>query len=144
MFCTSDFYDYCTSNDVDVIPFDRLPAMAATVRYQGFYSVGVNFSKVQSIRTLRTALMHESGHLRTGALHKVYSPYQIVQQSEYRADADSFQRYLPPEEILHAMENGFCSPCELAEYFDLDESYIKKALHYWTECRGVNFNSMAG
>ncbi len=144
MFCTSDFYDYCTSNDVDVIPFDRLPAMAATVRYQGFYSVGINFSKVQSIRTLRTVLMHESGHLHTGALHKVYSPYQIIQQSEYRADADSFQRYLPPEEIRHAMEHGFCSPCELAEYFDLDESYIKKALHYWTECRGVNFNSMVG
>ena len=24
----------------------------------------------------------------------------------------------------------------LADYFDLDEDYIKKALHYWTECRG--------
>ena len=28
----------------------------------------------------------------------------------------------------------------LADYFDLDEDYIKKALHYWTECRGVDFN----
>ena len=29
---------------------------------------------------------------------------------------------------------------ELAEYFDLPEDDIKKALHYWTECRGVDFN----
>ena len=30
----------------------------------------------------------------------------------------------------------------LADYFDLDEDYIKKALHYWTECRGCGLYSM--
>lgn len=140
MFDTSDFYDYCTDNDVDVIPFDNLPADAATVRYHGYYSVGLNFRRMNTLRQVRTAMMHESGHLHTGALHKVNSPFQLVEQNEQRADADSFRRYLPPDEILEAMHCGYTEPWQLAEYFDLEESYIRKALHYWTECQEVDFN----
>ena len=87
-----------------------------------------------------TAMLHESGHLHTGALHKVNSPFQLVEQNEYRADADAFRRCLPPDEIRTAMRAGYTEPWQLAEYFDLDEDYIKKALHYWTQCRGVDFN----
>lgn len=140
MFCLSDFYNYCIENDVDVIPFNHLPASAATVRYRGDYSVGLNFEQIRTARQLRTVTMHEVGHLHTGALHKVDSPFQLVEQSEYRADADSFRRYLPVSEIADAMQKGYTEPWQLAEYFDLDEDYIKKALHYWTECRGVDFN----
>ena len=58
--------------------------------------------------------------------------HQLAAQSEHRADADSFQRYLPPEEIRQAMQKGYTETWQLADYFDLDEDYIKKALHYWT------------
>lgn len=140
MFDTSEFYRYCDQHDVDVIPFDRLPADAATVFYKGYYGVGVNFQRIRGVRHLQTAFMHELGHLHTGALHKVSSPFQLIQQNEYRADADSFKRYLPPDEIRAAMQAGYTEPWQLAEYFNLEESYIKKALHYWTQCRGIDFN----
>ena len=97
MFSTSEFYSYCRVHDVDVIPFDRLPAAATTVRYHGAYAVGLNFSRLHTVRQMRTAMLHESGHLHTGALHKVNSPFQLVEQNEYRADADAFRRCLPPE-----------------------------------------------
>ena len=92
MFSTSEFYSYCRVHDVDVIPFDRLPAAATTVRYHGAYAVGLNFSRLHTVRQMRTAMLHESGHLHTGALHKVNSPFQLVEQNEYRADADAFHR----------------------------------------------------
>ena len=38
------------------------------------------------------------------------------------------------------MRNGYTTPWELADYFNLDEEYIQKALDYWAQCRGVNFN----
>lgn len=79
MFDTSEFYRYCDQHDVDVIPFDRLPADAATVRYNGYYSVGVNFRRIRGVRHLQTAFMHELGHLHTGALHKVSSPFQLIE-----------------------------------------------------------------
>jgi hypothetical protein len=86
MFSTSEFYSYCRVHDVDVIPFDRLPAAATTVRYHGAYAVGLNFSRLHTVRQIRTAMLHESGHLHTGALHKVNSPFQLVEQNEYRAE----------------------------------------------------------
>ncbi|MEE0801077.1 MAG: hypothetical protein U0L91_07340 [Gemmiger sp.] len=144
MFELSDFYDYCKQNQVDVIPFNRLPTPAMTVRDGGRYAVGLNMQRIRTTRLLRTAAMHENGHLRTGALHKVVSPYQIVAQAEHKADADSFRQYLPPEELQAAMRAGYTEPWQLAEYFDLEESYIRKALAYWTECRGVDFNRDPG
>lgn len=140
MFAMSDFYEYCKENDVDVFPFNSLPRAACTVRDCNYYAVVLDFSQLKTVREVRTAMMHESGHLHTGALHKIDSPFQLVEQSEQRADADTFQRYLPPEEIRKAMRCGYTEPWQLAEYFDLEESYIKKALHYWQECRGVDFN----
>ena len=102
MFSTSEFYSYCRTHDVDIIPFDRLPAEATTVRYHNAYAVGLNFLKLKTVRQMRTAMLHESGHLHTGALHKVDSPFQLVAQNEHRADADAFRRCLPPEEIRQA------------------------------------------
>ena len=114
MFQLSDFYGYCKQNDVDVMPFAMLPRAACTVRDGQNYAVVLNFKRLHTVRQMRTAMLHESGHLHTGALHKVDSPFQLVA--------------------------GYTEPWQLAEYFDLDEDYIKKALHYWTQCRGVDFN----
>ena len=135
------FYEYCAANDVDVMAFPRFPADACTVRDHGYYCVVLNPEALNTFRRLRTAAIHEEGHLRTGALHKVDSPYQLVAQSEHRANAASFRRYLPPNKIRAAMRSGYTDPWQLADYFDLEEEYIKKALHYWTACRGIDFNT---
>lgn len=140
MFELSDFYSYCKTNGIDIILAQNLPSAAMTVRDGSWYAVGLNITRMDTIRSMRTAMVHETGHLHTGALHKVSSPFQIVVQAEYKADADSFRRYLPVSEIADAMQKGYTEPWQLAEYFDLDEDYIKKALHYWTECREVDFN----
>lgn len=94
MFQLSDFYGYCKQNDVDVMPFAMLPRAACTVRDGQNYAVVLNFKRLHTVRQIRTAMLHESGHLRTGALHKVNSPFQLVEQNEYRADADAFRRCL--------------------------------------------------
>lgn len=140
MFSMAEFYRYCKQNDIEIMPFAALPRSACTVRDGTVYAVVLNFDRLRTVRQARTVMAHESGHLHTGALHKVSSPFQLVAQSEHRADVDSFQRYLPPEEIRQAMQKGYTETWQLADYFDLDEDYIKKALHYWTECRDVDFN----
>ena len=94
MFQLSDFYGYCKQNDVDVMPFAMLPRAACTVRDGQNYAVVLNFKRLHTVRQMRTAMLHESGHLHTGALHKVNSPFQLVEQNEYRADADAFRRCL--------------------------------------------------
>ena len=140
MFEISDFYGYCRKNHVDVIPYIGCPQPGATIRDQGFYAVFLDFSKIRSTRLLRGVCCHELGHIATGALHKVDSPYELVERSEYRANRWAAEQYLPAEEFREAFSLGYTEPWQLAEYFDLPEADIRKALQYWTECKGIDFN----
>lgn len=141
MFELSHFYDYCRENRVDVIPYTGVPQPGATVRDQGFYAVFLDFSKIRSARLLRGVCCHELGHLATGALHKVSSPYELVERSEYRANRYVAQTFLTEEAFREAFAAGCTELWQLAEYFDLPEADVKNALTYWSERQNVNFNT---
>ena len=141
MFEISDFYDYCKGHDVAVIPFDRCPQPAATIRDQNFLAVFLDFTKIETTRLLRGVCYHELGHLATGALHKVDSPYELVERSEHRANRWSAEHFLTQAAFQEAFREGYTELWQLAEYFDLPERDVEKALSYWTECKGVRFES---
>ena len=140
MFELSDFYNYCTENDIDVIPYDNAPSKGTTIRDGDWYAIFLDFSKIHSMKLLRGVCYHELGHAATGALHKVSSPYELVERSEYRANRWAAQHFLTEFDLREAFAYGCKEIWELSEYFDLPEEDIKKALSYWTERRGVNFN----
>ena len=140
MFEISDFYQYCRTHNVDVIPFAGCPQPGATIRDQGFYAVFLDFTKIRSTRLLRGVCYHELGHIATGALHKVDSPYELVERSEHRANRWAAEQYLTDEAFREAFSLGYTEPWQLSEFFDLPEGDIRKALQYWTECKGIDFN----
>ncbi len=139
MFELSDFYQYCKDNSVDVIPFAGMPSMGATVRDGSDIAVFLDFSRIRSTRQLKGVCLHEQGHAATGALHKVSSPFETVERSEYRANRWCAEHYLTPEDFSTAFSCCCTHNWELAEFFDLPEQDIEKALTYWTQCRGVDF-----
>lgn len=140
MFEISDFYDYCKANGVDVIPYAGCPQPGATVRDEGFYAVFLDFTKIRSTRLLRGVCYHELGHAATGALHKVDSPYELVERSEYRANRWAAEQYLTESDFRAAFSTGCTELWQLAEYFDLPEADIAQALTYWRERKGVDFD----
>lgn len=140
MFELSHFYDYCQQNNVEIISFDGMPAEGLTMRIREAYAIFLDFSKIRSTRLLKGICYHETGHSATGALHKVCSPYETVERSEYRANRWAAEHYLPVEDFREAFAAGYTELWQLAEYFDLPEQDIKNALTYWTERRNINFN----
>jgi len=140
VFEISDFYDYCKQHQVDVIPYDGCPQPGATIRDKDYYAVFLDFSKICSTRLLRGVCFHELGHVATGALHKVDSPYELVERSESRAVGWAARRYLTKERFDEAFSAGYTELWQLAEYFDLPEADIRAALDYWTQCKGIDFN----
>ncbi len=121
--------------DVTEIPMKNNVAVAFEDNF-----IAIDPSRCKSESTYSTVLAHEAGHFISGAFYSVKCPYAIRQKAEHRAFAASVQRYLSPDDFLQAFRDGYTETWQLAEYFGLDEEYIKKALHYWTECRGINFN----
>ena len=124
---------------MDVIPYDGCPKPGATSRDQGYYAVFLDFTKIKSTRLLRGVCYHELGHIATGALHKVDSPYELAERSEHRAIRWAAENYLNEAAFREAFAAGFTETWQLAEYFDLPESDILSALRYWTQCRGIDF-----
>lgn len=140
MFELSNFYKYCKDNDVDVILYCGSPSKGVTIRDEEDYAIFLDFSQIQSTRMLKGVCYHELGHVATGALHKVSSPYETVERSEYRANRWAAEHYLTEDNFRAAFAEGCTEPWELADYFDLPESDVMTALAYWIERRGVNFN----
>ena len=141
MFELSDFYDYCKKHHIDVILYNGCPQPGATIRDADCMAVFLDFSKIQSTRLLRGVCYHELGHAATGALHKVDSPYELVERSEYRANRWAAQHFLTPEAFRAAFQDGCTELWQLAEYFDLPEADVQKALQYWTEQQGIHFGN---
>ena len=139
MFEISDFYDYCKQHQVDVIPYDNAPQSGATIRDSDWYAVFLDFTKIKSTRLLRGICMHELGHVATGALHKVDSPFELVERSEYRAGRWTAEHFLTEEAFRTAFQEGCTEIWQLSEYFDLPESCIETALIYWKERKGKDF-----
>lgn len=139
MFELSDFYDFCTEHQVDVIPYKGIPQPGATIRDRDEYAVFLDFSKIRSTRLLRGVCYHELGHVATGSLHKIDSPYELVERSEYRANRWAAEQYLTEEAFREAFAGGCTELWQLSEYFDMPESEIQTALTYWKERKGINF-----
>lgn len=139
MFELGDFYAYCKANQVDIIPYQGAPCPGTTIRDGHFYGVFLDFSKIPTLRLLRGICYHELGHAATGALHKVDSPYELVERSEYRANRWSAEHYLTCDDFQEAFRQGYTELWQLGEYFDLPEQDIKKALAYWTVSKGIQF-----
>ena len=139
MFEISDFYDYCKRHNVDVIPYDGCPQPGATIRDGVFYAVFLDFTKIKSTRLLRGVCFHELGHIATGALHKVDSPYELVERSEYRANRWATQTFLTEEAFREAFALGYTELWQLAEYFDMPEQVVSQALTYWQDRRNISF-----
>lgn len=140
MFELQDFYAYCKDNDIDVIPYAGCPREGATVRDHGWYAIFLDFTKIRSMQLLRGVCLHELGHAATGALHKIDSPFELVERSEYRANRWGAEHFLTESAFREAFAAGYTESWQLSEYFDLPEEDIRKALSYWTGCRGIDFN----
>jgi len=144
MFELSDFIQYCREHDVDIISYPGAPSPGATVRDQDFMAVFLDFTQIRSTSMLRGVCCHELGHAATGSLHRVDSPYELVERSEYRASRWVAEQYLTEAAFHKAFAQGYTEVWQLSEYFDLPETDISAALTYWTQRRGKIFNKETG
>lgn len=142
-----DIYDkflhFAGCDGVDVIPYPIAVAPAATLRLHGQYAV---FFDPELMRGLPLAqrnqvLAHEQGHCATGALHKPSSPYDLIAKHEQTADRWAFEHYLPFDELCAAMRTGLTEPWQLAEWYDFPEAFVRRALAYYQEVKGLSFDA---
>lgn len=87
---------------------------------------GLNSTKDEKIR-----LAHELGHCVTGSFYNRYSDFDIKAKSEWKADKWAIKKLIPKDELQAAFEQGYTEPWDLAEYFNVTEEFIIKAVNYY-------------
>ena len=75
-------------------------------------------------------LSHELGHCMTGSFYNLYSPYDLRSKHEYKANKWAIQKVIPYRALIKAAKAGCRERYEFAEYFDVSERFIQKAIDY--------------
>ncbi len=106
---------------------------ATTIEIKDKYGVFVNPDEYETTTKLKGALTHELGHCETGATHAVYSPYDLIEKHEHRANKSAWFRWMPPEKFQEAFQTGHTEVWEVAEWFAMPEDMVRDAWKYYKD-----------
>lgn len=140
----SYIYDDITVCGARIYFYDIAFAEAATVKLNetGRYAIFLDKHSIRTVTDLKYKLAHECGHCATETVNKPSSPFQRIEKNEYKANKWAFEKYLPIEEFAKAFSEGYRTTWELAEWFDMPEPFVQKAVQYYKENKGIDFDKL--
>ena len=139
MVSMAQIYKALDAQNAHIFVYDIGFAPAATVEVNDQYAVFFDPKLVRSTAMLKECLAHECGHCATGATHHLVSEWDLVSRHEYKANRWAMEQFLPFEDLRTAVQAGLTEPWQLAEYFDVPERFVRKALYHYTEIRCLHF-----
>lgn len=115
---------------VDCCDFLRVESMSY-MDDDGDCYIAIDPFKLASEQDEKIKLAHELGHCLCGAFYNAYSPLDVREIHEAKADRWAFKQLVPFEDLMNAATSGYVEIWELAEYFDVPESMMRKAIEYY-------------
>lgn len=79
----------------------------------------------------RVCLAHELGHCQTFSFYNVYSPFDIREKHERRANCWAIKQLVPRTRLKQAVKLGYDNIYSLAEYFNVTADFMQKAVDYY-------------
>lgn len=129
---TDTLYKLAAKNNIE-IEFFRLPlTKSVCVAVGGNDYIGLDSEKL-SRADEKVCLAHELGHCQTGGLYNMYSPLDIREKHEKRADRWAIIKLVPKRKLLEAVKKGDSDVSVLADRFGVTNEFMQKALNYYGE-----------
>ena len=129
-------YNKIEEEDISVFSFGIEGVKAVTIEADNKYGVFINRKEILNSDDEFCVLAHEYGHCVSGATHNTHSSFDLVCKHEYRADRRAVLEFLPVEQIKKAIKNGSQNLYEIADYLDMPEQFVEKAIRHYT-CMGM-------
>ena len=121
-----ELYNIADENNVDVYHYPLAPIKSLSVPN----TIGIDINQIETLSEEKECLAHELGHCMTGSFYRV-NTLETRGRMEERANRWAYKKVLPLSELREARRCGITEMWELAEYFELPEAFIKKALCYY-------------
>ncbi len=130
----NELYNLAEEQDIGVISFDLPETQSLSVMdIEGNCYIGIDPFALESYSDEAVHLAHELGHCITGSFYNRYSKVDIRERHEYRANKWAIKKLIPKDELVYAFEHGIIEPWDLADYFNVTEDFIKKAVKLYNE-----------
>ena len=122
--------DFAERENVTVNSFmlEKREALSFRDSTDGSCHIAIDPRRVASMAEGKAKLAHELGHCVTGAFYNIYSPLDVRRKHENTADKWAIKKLIPKDELKKAVDSGITEYYALAEYFDVPEQYIRKAV----------------
>lgn len=120
---------------VDCFELNKREALSI-VDDNGNCAIAIDPFKLISQQDEKLKLAHELGHCMTGSFYNVYSPCDVRDRHEYRADKWASHKLIDPDKLHQAVKEGYTEPWELAEQFGVTEDFLRRAVYIY-QCEGL-------
>ncbi len=117
--------------EIDCYDLHKRDALSFWDRDKQCY-IAVNPLLLTSCRDEKMKLAHELGHCETGRFYNQYTPHDVRQKHENRADKWAIKKLVPKDELEGAVAAGYTEVWELAELFEVTEDFMRKAICWHT------------
>lgn len=136
-----DLYKDMRSEGIDLMEHSLLRSEAVSICSDGAYGIFIDTNKMETLAEELSVVAHEYGHCATGATHVVYSPLDLVEKHEYKANKWAVHRLISINDLHEAFRDGYTEVWNLAEYFDVTEDFIRTALNIYEREGLLPFNN---
>lgn len=127
----NDLYQIAEEEGVIVECFKLECAEALSLMQGKNTYIAIDPFKLKSIADEKVKLAHDLGHCTQGAFYNQYSPVDIVERSEYRANKWAIKKLVPKNELEKAYAEGETTLFGLSEHFGVTEQFMRLACDFY-------------
>ncbi len=128
----NELYNFAENENIAVENFNLSKREALSmIDSNGQCYIAIDINRVTSTADEKTKLAHELGHCMTGAFYSIYSTCDNRKRHENRADKWAIKKLVPEDELNKAVACGYKELWELAEYFNVTEEIMRKAISWY-------------
>lgn len=131
-----DLYNLTEKEKIDIIDYKWSKAKTRIFEENSEYSIGIDYSRIDNYIEEKEILAEELGHYYCGALYYINSDITLKRKCENRAKKWAYSVLVPFQKLKEKIAQGF-NLYDLADYFDVDYSYMNDCINFYTEKYGV-------
>lgn len=125
---TSYLYEFAEENHITVFNFPLKENGSVSIKNNDKPFIGLDESTLSTSAEHRVHLAHEVGHCVTDSFYNRYTPLDVRQKHENKADKWAIKHLIPGYELDAAIADGYTEIWSLAEYFDVSEEFMRKTV----------------
>lgn len=119
----NDLYSLAESENIAIDLLHLPKNKSLSISLDGKCYIALDNQTVYTDSETKVHLAHELGHCMTGAFYNVYSPLDLREKHEYRANRWAVNNLIPKEKLIELLKCGL-ERWEIAEYFNVTEEFV--------------------